>query len=41
MFTALLFVELIKKVYNNLKVYKDIPQGKLVVNFQNFAYSRA
>ena len=37
MFTALLFVELIKKVYNNLKVYKDIPQEKLVINFRNLA----
>jgi len=32
----LLFVELIKLVYDKLRIYKDIPQGKLVVNFRNF-----
>lgn len=37
MIIALLFAELIKKVYNNLKVYKDIPQEKLVIDFRNLA----
>jgi len=32
----LLFVKLIKPVIISIRIYKDIPQGKLVVNFQNF-----
>ena len=34
MVITLLFVELIKWVYDKLRIYKDIPQGKLVVNFE-------
>jgi len=37
----LLFVELIKLVIISIRVYKDMPQGKLVVNFRNFTWSRA
>jgi len=36
LYTKSLFVELIKLVYDKLRIYKDIPQGKLVVNFRNF-----
>jgi len=36
LYIKLLFVELIKLVYDELRIYKDIPQGKLVVNFRNF-----
>jgi len=24
-----------------MRIYKDIPQGKLVINFRNFTWSRA
>jgi len=33
LYINLLFVELIKLVYDRLRIYKDTPQGKLVVNF--------
>ena len=35
-YIKLLFVELIKLVYDKLRIYKDILQEKLVVNFRNF-----
>lgn len=35
-YIKLLFVELIKLVIISIRIYKDIPQGKLVVNFRNF-----
>jgi len=41
LYIELLFVELIKLVYDKLRIYKDIPQGKLVVTFRNFTWSRA
>jgi hypothetical protein len=41
LYIKLLFVELIKLVYDKLRIYKDIPQGKLVVNFRNLTKSRA
>ena len=33
LYINLLFVDLIKLVYDKLRIYIDIPQGKLVVNF--------
>ena len=36
LYEILLFVGLIKLVYDKLRIYKDIPQGKLVINFRNF-----
>ena len=35
-YIKLLFVELIKLVYDKIRIYKDILQEKLVVNFRNF-----
>ena len=34
LYIKLLFVELIKLVYDKLRIYKDIPQRKLVVIFE-------
>ena len=39
-YIKLLFVKLIKIVIISIRVYKDMPQGKLTVNFQNFTWSR-
>ena len=36
MIITLLFVELIKLVYDKHKNLRDIPQGKLVVTLRNF-----
>ena len=36
LYINLLFVDLIKLVYDKLRIYKDIPQEELVVNFRNF-----
>jgi len=41
LYIELLFVELIKLVYDKLRIYKDIPQEKLAFNFRNFTQSRA
>ena len=40
LYIKLLFVELIKIVIMSIRIYKDIPQGKLVVTFRNFTCSR-
>lgn len=36
LYIKLLFVELIKLVYDKLRTYRDMKKGKLVVNFRNF-----
>lgn len=35
-YIKLLFAKLTKLVYDKPIIYKDIPQGKLVVTFRNF-----
>jgi len=39
LYIKLLFVELIKLVIISIRIYKDIPQEKLVFTFRNFTWS--